>query len=212
VEEFRDQRSIDPSGTQGPLRSVGRGDIHALHGPAGGRAATWFDQTTSVCWFLGFTPNHDYSLFETRAANEELLPDEDDETILEIEQEELDFGLRVGPGLRMLVQKALETPCTAVSGTVGRLLRLEVSAVVEVVETDVLADVYVGVRLPVPMLDSSAPPDWPGSELMKRLAELAVGTDELELDWPEEVPDGNASRAVNHARELVVAVRSWDCS
>ena len=46
---------------------------------------------------MGFTPQHDYSLFETRAARGELLPDEDDRVLLELEREELDFELRVDP-------------------------------------------------------------------------------------------------------------------
>jgi hypothetical protein len=75
VHDFREQRGDSPETTGGALANMGRGDIYPLHGPAGGRAATWYDEQSEVCWFLGFTPAHDYAALETRAANDDLLPD-----------------------------------------------------------------------------------------------------------------------------------------
>ena len=108
---------------------MGQGDVHPLHGPAGARAATWFDSQNEVCWFLGFSPAHDYGLFEARAEARELLPSEDDETLLELEQEEHDFELRLGPGLVKLVDTAIKSPGNPARGTVGALMRVEVSAI-----------------------------------------------------------------------------------
>lgn len=47
---------------------MGRPDIISLHTAAGGRAATWYDPDNAVVWLLGFTPEHDYTVFEQRAA------------------------------------------------------------------------------------------------------------------------------------------------
>lgn len=50
-----------------------------------------------MCWFIGYTAQHDYGLFETRAANDELLPGERDETLLDVEREQLDFACASDP-------------------------------------------------------------------------------------------------------------------
>jgi hypothetical protein len=110
VGEFRDQRTRNPRSIGGQLHSVGRGDIDPLHGTDGIRAATWFDEKSGVCWFLALTPEHDYKLMEARAASQQLLSDEDDEVILEVEREELDFELRVRTGVRRLTGEAVAHP------------------------------------------------------------------------------------------------------
>ncbi|HTV10398.1 MAG TPA: hypothetical protein VME20_00925 [Acidimicrobiales bacterium] len=97
---------------------------------------------------MGFTPQHDYSLFETRAARGELLPDEDDRVLLELEREDLDFELHVGPGLRHLVDQALARPGEPARGTVGDLMRLEVTTIAVAVDRTELVDLTIVVRLP----------------------------------------------------------------
>lgn len=206
VRSFRDQRSASPTGTGGSMRGVGRRDVHALHGPVGQRACTWFDEESKVCWFLGWVPQHDYAEFETRAANDELLPSLHDETVLEVERETLDFTFRVGPGLRRMLAEALDTPGTSILRTVGDLLQLDVTVEAIVVDGDRIADVYITTRVP-PL--EAPPPGWPGRELPTRLAQLAVGrVDEDEIEFPTEVPDGDgAMRPVDFGSELAVVVR-----
>lgn len=212
VRDFREQRGESPATTGGALARMGRGDIYPLHGPHGGRAATWFDPDAGVCWFLGYSPEHDDTVLEARAANGELLPDEDDETLLELEREELDFELRVRPGLQQLVMTALEQPRCPARGTVGQLLRLEVTAVVVPVDAEALVDLTLTLRLP-PIQGSPAPPGWPGSMLLQRIAELA--TDQpaytLELTYPSHVPLASGDRPLEPAQEIAVAVINWQC-
>lgn len=74
VEKFRDLRSESPNGTEPPMNNVGVPDVFSLHGRFGDRAATWFDKTNQVCWLLGVVGQHEYTEFEHRAANDELLP------------------------------------------------------------------------------------------------------------------------------------------
>jgi hypothetical protein len=164
-----------------------------------------------VCWFLGFTPEHDYTLFEERAAIGELLPSERDEQLLEIEREELDFDLRVGPGLRRLVRDAIEVPGENVRGTVGNLVKLEITATVETIEADALVDLTLIVRVPSLEKGQIAPPGWPGSHLMERLTELATGEDPrmLQVAYPTQVRSGDVRRSVDFSRELVIEVRNW---
>ncbi len=122
VEKSRSQRWDVPTGTQAPMRNVGRPDVYSLHGSAGDRACTWYDDDAQVCWFLGWVAQHDYTEFESRALNGELLPDLDDYTVLEVEQENLDFDRRIGAGLRQMVDDAVQAPNTPVRRTVGDLL------------------------------------------------------------------------------------------
>jgi hypothetical protein len=212
VEEFRDQRAAAPTGTGGTLHNVGRPDIHPLHGTAGGRSCTWHDPGAGVCWFLGYTPEHDYGLFETRAANDELLPDEWDETLLELEREQLDFALRVGPGLRALIQAALATSGAPQRGCVGELLRLEVTVVIVPIDESALADLFISIAVPLYGDETVPPPDWPGSQLQQRLLEVAFGDEGEPHEWdvPQTIPASGKMRAINHARELALAVRNLD--
>jgi hypothetical protein len=209
VEEFRSQRSRSPDTTGGSLARMGRGDILPLHGPAGGRAATWFDAVSGVCWFVGFSPEHNYELLERRAVVDELLPDEEDETALELEREELDFDVRVGPGLRILVRMARETPSQPARGTVGELLRLEVTATVVSIEESELVDLWLIVQIPV---EGRRPSEWPGGALLERIAQLATGRDvaELELKHPDEIPTSQGARALDRSRELGIQVCNWE--
>lgn len=216
VDKFATQRSVEPTGTEDPMHSVGRPDIYSLHGPAGGRACTWYDSDAAVCWFLGFTPQHDYILFETRAANDELLPSLDDEVTLEIELEELDFDHRVTPDLRQLVARAERSPNHPQRATVGALLRLDVCVELLVVEDDAISDLTISVRLP-PMVDgATSPPDWSDVPLLERLVALIDPRRTADqIDWaPTSIPtgpaeEGSTHREVDPARELAVRLPDW---
>ncbi len=216
VDKLATQRSTVPTGTEDPMRNVGRSDIYSLHGPAGGRACTWYDDDAGVCWFLGFTPQHDYALFEDRAANDDLLPSVDDETIFEIEQEELDFDQRIGPGLRQLVDLAERAPNAPQRATVGLLLRLEVCVELLVVEDDSLSDLTISVRLPPVVEGAVPPPDWSDEPLLERLvASVDPDRSSDEVEWnPASLPSGPAEegagqRRVDHAREVAVRLPNW---
>ena len=205
VRFFRDQRTASSTGTGGSMRNVGRADIYSLHGPVGQRACTWFDEESKVCWFLGWVAQHDYTEFETRAVNDELLPSLDDETVLEVERETLDFEHRVGPGLRQMLGQALGSPGVPIRRTVGSLLQLDVTVEAVVVDGDRIADVYITTR--VPPLDDP-PPGWPGRELPEHVARLAVGDSDCDIDFPTEVPgDEGAMRRVEFGAELAVVIR-----
>lgn len=210
VKKFRTLRRDVPTGTQAPMRDVGRPDIYSLHGPDGDRACTWYDDEAEVCWFLGWVAQHDYTEFENRALNHELLPDEDDYTVLEVERESLDFDHRVAPGIRQMVGEAIESPNTPVRRTVGDLLALDVTVEVVPVDDEVIADLYITVGVP-PLNDP--PEGWPGRELPIRLAELATQrpADDLLLTFPMEVPgiDGTA-RPIDFGSELAVVVEGWE--
>jgi len=216
VDKFATQRSVEPTGTEDPMHSVGRPDIYSLHGPAGGRACTWYDSDAAVCWFLGFTPQHDYILFETRAANDELLPSLDDEVTLEIELEELDFDHRVTPDLRQLVARAERSLNHPQRATVGALLRLDVCVELLVVEDDAISDLTISVRLP-PMVDgATSPPDWSDVPLLERLVALIDPRRTADqIDWaPTSIPtgpaeEGSTHREVDPARELAVRLPDW---
>lgn len=156
VDKFAGQRAIDPRGTEPPLHGMGVPDVDALHGPAGQRAATWYDQDLGVVWFLGFTAEHDYTLLERRAAEGDLLPCEDDEVVLELDLENRDFFERVGPGVEKLIVDAWQQPGQTQRGTVGGdVLRLDV-----VIDDAALGDVFICVRLPFGP-GAQALRDWP---------------------------------------------------
>lgn len=71
VAKFAKMRSLNPHGTEAPLSKVHRGDIYKLDGRDGQRAVTWHDTAQAVVWLLGFTAEHDYDLFVTRAQTAE---------------------------------------------------------------------------------------------------------------------------------------------
>lgn len=210
VDDFANQRVLAPTGTRGPMRNMGRNDIYELSAPDGCRAATWVDKDHRVCWFLGFTPHHDFAPLERRAANDELLPTAEDRRLLEAEVELQEFDERVGPGLRVLVQGAVAEPRVAVRGTVGALVRLAVAAVVERVGTSKLADLYIAVCLPPAIVGAVRPRDWPGPLLPERLAALATASESWELATSLRMPDGKCDRPIDPAKELVVVVRNWE--
>lgn len=121
------------------------------------------------------------------------------------------FELRIGPGLAYLVTEAINHPGQPVKGTVGALMRLEVSAIVVQVGASDLVDLTLIVHLPLVVGGASAPPDWPGTELLIRLAELATSQDfaSLELDYPTSAPPGGGLRPIDRATELPISVRNW---
>ncbi|MGH3733523.1 MAG: hypothetical protein ACRDVC_09155 [Acidimicrobiales bacterium] len=195
---------MSPVSSGGQLHRVGRGDIAPLHARAGGRACTWFDRETNVCWFLGFTPEHDYELFETRARTGDLLPSEEDEHQWELAREEMDFRTRVREGLRELVAEGIEHPLVPQRGTVGDILRIEITAVVVEIDALALADVYLCVALPID--HSMALHGWPGKELLERLASLVSESSEVEV--PTVIPTLSGQRPVNRGNEVAVVVRN----
>lgn len=204
IDDFVQKREDHPAAPGDPLHSVGRPDIISLHSVAGGRAATWHDPDTAVVWFLGFTPEHDYTLFEGRAAADALLPDENDEVLLELEREQLGFRTRIRTGLDELVQHAANTPGAPQRGTVGGILRLELSATVIRSGNDALCDVWILVHLPLEP-DASHVPGWPGKDLLITLADMLGASD---LDYPTEVPAGRGSRPVDPRSELAILARN----
>jgi len=166
-----------------------------------------------VCWFLGFSPQHDHGVFETRAANDELLPSLDDEVTLEVELEELDFEHRVSPDLRRLVAQAEQFPNQPQQATVGALLRLDVCVELLIIEDDAISDLTIIVLLPPVTDGATAPPDWSDAPLLERLVALIDPRRTVDqVDWaPTSVPtgpaeEGSTHRAVDPARELAVRV------
>jgi hypothetical protein len=206
VDEFLGQRCLSPDTTGGTLARCGFPDVAELHGPAGGRACTWHDEENEVVWFLAFDSQHRYERFETRAANNELLPDLDDIANLYLEREKKSFDDRVLADLRALVARAVATPDQPHRGTVGGLLRLEASVTVVSVGQGELMDVFISVRLPLRHADGPAPRGWPAGDLQSRLVKLVFG-DEREWLSPTALPSGaGATRAVVHGEELAVQV------
>lgn len=204
VDDFLQKRLDRPDAPGDPLHSVGRPDVISLHSAAGGRAATWYDPTTHVVWFLGFTPEHDYSRFEARAADGQLLPDEDDEVQLELEREQRDFESRVRPGISELVRRAIATPGAPHRGTVGGILELELSALVVRSPDAVLGDVWIVVHLPLKPTVADVP-GWPGPDLLISLAAVVGDGD---LDYPAELPTDGGWRPLDRATELGIVLRN----
>ncbi len=204
IDDFAQKRQDDPAAPGAPLHSVGPTDIISLHSAAGGRAATWHDPDNAVVWFVGFTPEHDYNLFEQRAAAGDLLPDEEDELLLELEREQLDFRTRVCPGLEELVERAIFQPGVPQRGMVGRLLQLELSATVLSSGDDAVGDVWIVVHLPPPA-GANDVPGWPGPDLLKALATM-LGADEL--DYSTEIPDVHGWRPLDPSAEMAIVARN----
>lgn len=204
IDEFSSQRTVHPGTTGGHLHSVGVPDIAELHGPNGARACTWYDAGNQVCWFLGFTSQHNYLLFEQRAAVGELLPSEDDEVKLEIFREKRAFAERVAPGVRQLARKAITDREVTKRGTVGfGLLRLEVTASAVPGSLPGYAHVYVSVRYPIDA-DHAEMDDWPAGNLGPAVAAVLSG----DYEWTDTMPDGaGGTRPVIHAHEMAFVAR-----
>lgn len=153
---------------------------------------------------LGFTPEHDYALFEERAAAGQLLPDEDDEVQLELEREQRDFEVRVRPGVLELVRRAVAAPGVPHRGTVGGILQLELSALVVRSEDALLGDVWIVVHLPLQATASDVP-GWPGPNLLTSLAAVVGDGD---LDYLAELPTEEGWRPLDPATELGIILRN----
>jgi hypothetical protein len=204
VAKFVELRHRNPNGTEAPMRNVGRPDIHSLHGRDGVRACTWFDAANGVCWFLGCVDQHDYEVFEARAASGDLLPSVTDIEILYVQRN--DFDTLVETGVHELVSRALARPGHAARGVVGGFLRLEVGVLAIALDGDQLVDLFIVVRFPLIPPGTSRPAGWPGEALLERLVELATGlsADDLSISRPTEVPHKGSMRAVNPAREMAI--------
>ena len=200
---FASKYSISPRGTGVPIGNVKRPDVIALHGPRSGRAATWYDEENGVCWLIAFSPEHDYSLFEERAAAGELLPSTDDYTVLFFERDTADFDRLFGPAVREMLKAATTMPGTPHRRTVRSQLEIEITVIDETFDSQTLHDVYLSVR--VPPLTNWRPPGWPHHEIPRRLLELATRypSSRLSLQDPETVPDSLGGwRRVEWDREL----------
>ena len=210
VSKFLKLRTATPTGTEGPMRNVGRPDIYSLHGRDGIRAATWHDDEFGICWLLGVVKEHDYASIEERSKNGELLPTEDDYAIY-FEQTP-SFEELVTVDLRTVVSAALMRPFTPQEATLGNLVRTFVATVVEQVNGAHIADLFIGVLLPPLPRGRARPTDWPGSALLERLAELATGIEfeELDVSVPIQIPNGPTRwRDVNPTREMVIVVKNY---
>ncbi|QBI20752.1 hypothetical protein ER308_15065 [Egibacter rhizosphaerae] len=159
---------------------------------------------TSFVWFLGFTPEHDYTLFERRAEVGHLLPDEDDEVQLELEREQLDFESRIRPGVLELVRRAVAAPMVPHRGTVGGLLRVELSVAVVHDGGEAVGDVWLIVHLPL-QPDAAQVPGWPGSDLLTTVAGVIGAGD---LDYDSQVPTEDGWRPLDPETELGIVVRN----
>jgi hypothetical protein len=138
VEKFRKQRTEDPGGTESSLSKVHRNDIFKLDGRDGQRAVTWHDTAHGVVWMLGFTPKHDYKLFEQRAACAEtrglggttqLMPSVEDYEGLIEERADREAD-RVLDALAALVRRAVDAPGATVRGELAGIVRAEAHVVV----------------------------------------------------------------------------------
>ena len=110
---------------------------------------TWHDPGTGVCWFLGYTPERDCGLFGTRAANDELLPDEWDETLLSSNASISTLRCASDGACARCIQAALAAPGLPQRGCVGELLRLEVTVVVVPIDESALADLFISIVVPL---------------------------------------------------------------
>jgi len=206
---FEKKYRVSPRGTEAPIGNLGRADIISLHGPRGGRAATWYDEENGVCWFLGYTPEHDYVLFEQRSAAGELLPRFDDYQVLVLERQTLDFdGMFIGPTSAML-QEALTKPSERIANTVRDLL--EITILVDEVRLgeELLRDIYLTLRMPP--LREDRPPGWPKSYIAEHLLHLATGgrVAPTSICAVTHVPDGNGGvREIAFGNELAVRAAS----
>lgn len=215
VERFADERTADPAGTV-PIARVGRGDIYSLHGPMGFRAATWFDAANAVCWLLGFTPEHDYTRFEERAANHELLPDERDYAELFAERDASWHVHRAGIGLNRLVDEARRHPNTLVPGALAGSVPCQVFAevlAIDLTDTSADADIWILFRVYPPIAGDWLPAYFE-AELVAHIDGAAALIGEDRVHWrcdqfpvqPE--PDREVLyRPVDPGREIVVRLR-----
>jgi hypothetical protein len=145
IDAFTSKRTEDPAAGS-PIGNLGRPDVMSLHGPAGERAATWYDADHRVCWFLAYTPTHDYAHFEQRAANDELLPDDGDYAQLLAERDLTWRVHQAGRELNGLIRTALERPNKGVEGSLGSSLPCQVFAEVLVIDDESAVDVWISFR------------------------------------------------------------------
>ncbi len=210
---FRKKYAESAYGTGIPIANVGRPDIIALHGPEHGRAATWYDAENEVCWFLGFTPEHDYKRFEKRASRGELLPSEDDYSVLLIERDTANFDSLFGPAVAEMFKEAVSTPTVPIRRTVDALLQIEITVLEVEIDDRILREVFLSVR--VPPLSERRPVGWPSKDIPKRLMELATRytRSRLSLRDPDEMPDSTGGfRTVNWQYELATQACSLEYS
>lgn len=213
IERFADERTADPHGTV-PIARVGRGDIFSLHGPMGFRAATWFDAANAVCWLLGFTPEHDYTRFEQRAANAQLLPDERDYAELFAERDATWHVHRAGAGLNQLVVDARRHPNTLVAGALAGSLPCQVFAEVLALEraedSSDDADIWILFRT-YPAVAKDWLPAYFEAELVAHIdgAAALIGNERVQWRCAEfpVAPDGAGDvqyRPIEPGKEIVV--------
>lgn len=201
---FRSKYRDSATGTDNPIHGVGRPDIYPCHGPMGGRAVTWFDEEEAICWLLGFTPEHDFTLFEGRAASGELLPDAHDYEVLIVERGALDFDRLTVVPVKEMLKRATGVPGVSLRHTIADLLEIEIIATEVSVDEKVLREFFLSVRMPP--ASTYRPPGWPHRDIPRRLMELATGysRERLCLSDPTEVVDVTGSRIIDWQHELAV--------
>lgn len=197
----------EPTGA-GYVNNVG-GHVHKLKSGSRNRACVKVHDAGRTVWFLGFTDTHDYQLFEERHAAGILYPSDAELAEAIAARRSESFEDRVGPGLRELLDRAAERPGQTQRGTVGGLLRLEVSVLVVEVDDEHLADAFIAVQMP-PEGHPGAVEKWPGNQLLPVLAD-ASHVAFTSLDYPAHVPDGQGGvRAVTPGYEQAVQLIDVD--
>jgi hypothetical protein len=161
----------------------------------------------AVCWFLGFTPQHDYSIFEARAQRR-APPSLDDESPSRSSSKS-STSITGSPPTFGSSSPAERSPNQPQRATVGALLRLDVCVELLVVEDDAISDLTISVRLP-PVIDgATSPPDWSDVPLLERLVALIDPRRTADqVDWaPTSIPTGPAEEGSTHRRSTLP--ESW---
>jgi hypothetical protein len=199
--------SLEETGA-GHVNNVG-GNVHKLKSGSRNRACVKLHPDLQTVWFLGFTAEHDYKLFEDRHAAGDLYPSDEELAEAIAARRAEAFEDRVGPGLRELLDRAASTPGRPARGTVGELVKVEVAVVVIQVDDEHAADAFITVKMP-PAGDPSAVERWPGAQLLPVIAATCHVT-YSRLDYPPQVPDGHGGmRPVDLSREAVVQLVDVD--
>ena len=83
---FVKNRTDQPYGTESTKRV--RPKCFNLHTRDPWRGITWYDEAQEICWLVGATGQHDYTLFEVRSLNDEIRPTSEDYADLELLSQE----------------------------------------------------------------------------------------------------------------------------
>lgn len=209
VDKFLEHYSESRAETgAGHVNNVG-GNVHKLKSGSRNRACVKVHPALRTVWFLGFTAAHDYGLFEDRHATGGLYPSDAELAEAIAARRAEGFEDRVGPGLRVLLDRAAATPGHPQRGMIGGLLKVDVTVVVIQVDDDQMADAFITVRMP-PDGDPSAVERWPGNQLLPVLADTCHVA-YSHLGYPPQVPDDQGGlREVDRSRESAIQLVDLD--